>query len=86
MPWKNGEFYWTVEEKLADLLQGLYGIEHDEKADDLNMLIDAVRRDWAARLEVLVETHGRANGPGLRLAAEFLSPDRPNPNGAPDQV
>lgn len=47
MPWVRGTFRWTVEEKMADLLSGLYGEEHDEKESGLKELVEAVRNDLA---------------------------------------
>jgi hypothetical protein len=47
MPWVGGEFRWTVEEKLGDLLQGDYGEEHERKLADLTELVGAVRNDLA---------------------------------------
>jgi len=50
MPWVGEEYRWTVPEKQADLLSGLYGEEYDDRREDLDDLVDAVRRDYAALL------------------------------------
>jgi hypothetical protein len=83
MPWKNGNYIWTVSEKLADLLSGFYGDEYDEKLADLEELVAASRRDQVARLRPMLDELG--TGPtasGFRsFAGKLLSeldPDTPD--------
>jgi hypothetical protein len=82
MPWKGERYVWTTDEKMADLLSGIYE-EYDEKKADLDELVAAVRRDQAVRLRTLVD--GLGTGPMQRPIKAFgenllneLDPDTPD--------
>jgi hypothetical protein len=75
MPWVKDEFRWTTDEKLADLLSGVYGDEFDEKSQDLNDLVEAVRRDWAAEIAKAAKTADPELRAAWDAAADLVNPD-----------
>lgn len=75
--WKGEKYLWTAEEKMADLLDGLWNEERTEKEAELRDLVDAVRRDWAAEFRSRATAAGDGmTVSGLYEAAGAVDPDK----------
>jgi hypothetical protein len=72
-----GEISTAVQElRSGGGIQG--GIDYPAKGLEQTVLdaLNDLRREWADRFEAAVGEHGRANGPGLLLAAEMIRPEK----------
>jgi hypothetical protein len=78
MPWGKGEeFNWTRDEAQADILQGRYGEENDDRVCELANFENGSRKFWADKLRALVDADP-ADRPrwaaAMREAAALLDP------------
>ncbi|MFE0964089.1 MULTISPECIES: hypothetical protein [Streptomyces] len=87
--WKytDGGWQWRpdIETQMAEITGGLYGEEYEDRRRELEELVDAVRREWAAKLrdaaDNLTDPMGRHfyTGVGMIHAADLLDPDKEDP-------
>ncbi|MFD7976747.1 hypothetical protein [Streptomyces sp. NPDC059071] len=85
--WKyvNGEPRWRpdIETAMAEITSGLYGQEYEDRRQELDELVDAVRREWAAKLRTheIPDVMGQNFYVplGVTYAADLLDPDQEDP-------
>lgn len=84
---EGGEWLWRpdIKTQMAEITGGLYGEECEDRQRELEELVDAVRREWAAKLRDaasdLPDPMGRHfyTGTGMIHAADLLDPDKEDP-------
>jgi hypothetical protein len=74
MPYKGEDFQWTRDEAAADITQGRYGEENDDKIAELVNFENGVRKLWADRLRETAEVCPQDERAGMLRAADLLDP------------